>query len=222
MKRYIPYLVIIFAFLVNFSCGQGAALKEENAKLTSELAKIKHENEALREKNLSLEKQVKELSETPVAMYERAQNLKTIGQYEEAIQILDQLIIKASGQPIAQNAQREIATLQKLKSQKEKEEERAKRDAFKDIGGGFGVRRITIKSSFGTTEVLGEIKNNSGRSYSLVNIIVALYDANDNLLDNAVANISNFPAGSVKSFSAYASVSSDRIEKYRVQFENAL
>jgi len=84
------------------------------------------------------------------------------------------------------------------------------------------VRRITAKSFVGMTEILGEIKNNSGQSYTLVNIIVALYDSEDNLLDNAVANISNFTTGSVKSFSAYASVSLNRIARYRVQFENAI
>jgi hypothetical protein len=222
MKRYICYFAFFLALFINFSCEKRAALKEENARLTNELTKLKQDNEALRNRITLLEKQVGELSETPAAMYKQAQKYKALKQYDEAIQTLENIVVKASGQAIAQKAQTEIATLKNLKAQKQRADERAKRDAFSDIGGGFAVRRITAKSSLGMTEILGEIKNNSGQSYTLVNIIVALYDSEDNLLDNAVANISNFTSGSVKSFSAYANVPLNRIARYRIQFENAI
>jgi hypothetical protein len=88
----------------------------------------------------------------------------------------------------------------------------------------FEVRRISIKpfAGGGMTEVVGEMKNNSGQSYSLVNIIVSLYDAQDNLLGNAIANISNVSPSSIKSFSAYGSVPPEKVAKYKVQYENSL
>lgn len=222
MKRYICCFVFSLVLSINFSCEKGAALKEENVRLISEITRLKQENDALRSKIILLEKQVKELSETPAAMYEQAQKYKAQKQYDEAIQTLEKIVVKASGQAIAQKAQTEIATVKNLKAQKQRADERAKRDAFSDIGGGFAVRRITAKSSWGITEILGEIKNDSGQSYALVNIIIALYDSENNLLENAVANISNFNYGSVKSFSALASVPLSQIARYRVQFENAI
>jgi len=106
MKRYICYFAFFVALFINFSCEKGAALKEENARLTNELTKLKQDNEALRNRITLLEKQVKELSETPAAMYEQAQKHKALEQYDEAIQTLEKIVVKASGQAIAQKAQR--------------------------------------------------------------------------------------------------------------------
>jgi cell division protein FtsB len=222
MKRYISYFSFFLVFFVNISCEKGTSIKEENARLTNELTNLKQDNEVLRGKITTLEKQVMGLSETPAAMYEQAQRYKGLEQYDEAVRTLEKIVIKASDQPIAQKAQTEIAALKNLKAQKKAAEEKARKDAFKDIGGGFAVRRISGKSSIGMTEFIGEIKNNSGQTYNLVNISIALYDSEENLLGNAIANISNLSSGSVKSFSAYSDVPLDRIAKYRVQFENAI
>jgi hypothetical protein len=197
-------------------------LKEENARINRELTIAQQENNALKSRVFELEAQVKELSETPEAMFERAQKLKGNGLYDSAIKAFESVVLKASGQPIAQKAQAEIATIKNLIAQKNREEERAKRDAFTSIGGGFGVRRVSMRSSSGFTEIIGEIKNDSGESYNIVNITIALYDSEDNLLGNGIANISNLSAGSIRSFSGLADTPRSRIAKYRVQFENAI
>lgn len=233
MKRFLPCYLILFALPFQMSC-KDKALKEENIRISQELAALKQENNVLKLRVSGLEAQIKELSETPAALFERAQKLKGNGLYEAAITALESVVLKASGQPVAQKAQAEISTLnglidqkkreeERLMAQKKKEEERAKRDAFTSIGGGFGVRRVNIKSSgYGLTEIIGEIKNDSGESYSIVNITIALYDSSDNLLGNGIANISNLSAGSIRSFTGLADVPSSRIAKYRVQFENAI
>lgn len=222
MKRFSLCCFFVLALSAFFSCQNTGPLKEENARLTQTIDTLKKENIGQKIQIDSLEKQVKELSETPAAMYEQALKFKGLEQYSAAIKTLEKIIVKAGGEPIAKKAQAEIATLINLMAQKQKAEEKAKKDAFTDIGGGFAVRRVNGKSFSGMAELVGEIKNNSGQNYSIVNIMIALYDSEDNLLGNAVANISNFNTGAVKTFSAYSDIPLNRIAKYKVQFENAI
>lgn len=222
MKHLSFYCLLFLVISAFYSCQNAGPIKEENARLSQTIDNLKKENVSLQIKIDSLEKQVKELSETAAAMYEQARKYRDQEQYDAAITILEKLIIRANGEPIAKKAEAEIVTLKNIKAQKQKAEEKAKKDAFTDIGGGFAVRRVSGKSFSGMAELVGEIKNNSGQNYSIVNIIIALYDSEDNLLGNAIANISNFNTGAVKTFSAYSDVPLNKIARYRVQFENAI
>jgi len=68
---------------------------------------------------------------------------------------------------------------------------------------------------------VGEVLNNSGRSYSLAIFIISVYDENEQLIDTGHINISNFGNGSTKSYTAILiKASAAEIKKYKVQYEN--
>jgi len=85
----------------------------------------------------------------------------------------------------------------------------------------FDFKNVTVKSDFGLTRVIGEVTNNSGRSYSIASFVVTLYDKQGKLLDTGYANVSNLTDGQSKIFGApFTSNSYNEIDKYKIQFEN--
>jgi len=91
------------------------------------------------------------------------------------------------------------------------------------IAGGFVYKNVRFKSSYaGYVDVIGEMTNNSGRSYTLANFMISVYDKNDNLLATGYITISNFRNGQTKSFETSIEANYSSISKYKIDFENGL
>lgn len=192
-----------------------AELKQENTQLMKQLSTASAKIQLL-------EQQITKLRETPEAMYEFALQLKQQQKYDQALDVLERLQIKAAGKTIAKKARKEKKIISKFLQKQREELARAERNKFKSVGGGFSVRKVHLKGSFGMTEIVGEMKNSSGNDYLIANFFIGLYDENGDLLGNGVTNISNFRNGTVKNFTGLAQVQEKKVFSYKVQFENAM
>lgn len=91
------------------------------------------------------------------------------------------------------------------------------------VSDGFEFKNATLRSDSGMIRVIGEVTNRSGKSYSVANFTVTLYDKKGKLLDTGHAIVSNLENGQTKSFEApFTNVTTSEIDKYRIQFENGL
>ena len=220
-------LITIFSLLsligLLTSCsGQEAKLKKENGELKQKIAALEENNEALSIKIAALESEISELLETPEKMFEKAMADKQAENYDEALQMLERLTAKAVGQPMERKARDEVKAVNRLKQEKLLAEERARRESFQEIGGGFMVRKVNVRSYYGISEIVGEIKNNAGKDFVVANFVVALYDSEGALLSNAYVKFINFRKESVRTFSSYSDLTASKISRYEVQFENAI
>jgi len=59
------------------------------------------------------------------------------------------------------------------------------------------------RPEYGGFRVIGEITNNSGRTYQMATFTLSIYDSNRRLVDTAPILMMNFAAGATKSFDAY-------------------
>lgn len=100
---------------------------------------------------------------------------------------------------------------------------REQKKAGTQIAGGFVYKNVSFKSSYGGyVDVIGEMTNNSGKSYTLANFTISVYDKDDNLLATGGILISNFNKGQTKSFDAIIEADYDRLTKYKIDFESGL
>ena len=88
---------------------------------------------------------------------------------------------------------------------------------------GFEFNNITTRKDFGIFKVLAEVTNNSGRSYSVANFVITLYDKDGKLLDSAHTKVSNLADGATKTFEIpVVGVWGDEIGRYKLEFRNGL
>ncbi len=205
------------------SCGDpGAALKAENEQLKRKLVDLEANNLKLSTRIAELENEISQFTETPEMILERAIKEKQSGNYEEALKLLERLTAKAAGKPIVKTARDEAVAIARLKQEKLLAEERARRETFQDIGGGFAARKVTVRDSHGVTEVVGEIKNNAGKDFIIAKFVIALYDKEGILLSNSFVDFTSFPNGSIKTFSAYSDVPPKKISSCKVQLDKVI
>lgn len=93
---------------------------------------------------------------------------------------------------------------------------------FNSVGNGFSVRKIKIDISNSTLNLIGEMKNETGKSYQVANFIFGLYDEQDNLLGSGIINISNFADDSTKIFRSIADAPDRKVDSVKIQFENGI
>lgn len=205
------------------SCGNsGAELQKENEALKKKMIDLEQDNQGLRAKVTSLEQEVAQFMETPESMFDEAVKAKQMGKYDEAQALLERLMAKAAGKPIVRAARDEAALIAKLKQEKLVAEDRARRETFQDIDGGFAVRKISFRDSHGITEIVGELKNNSGKNLIIAKFVVALYDGEGTLISNSFIDFTSFPNGTVKTFSTYSDVSARKISSCKVQVDKVI
>lgn len=68
------------------------------------------------------------------------------------------------------------------------------------IGNGFSYRGVSFSSSQGFTTALGEVRNESNKTYMVTLFTLNVYDASGALIDAGMVGVENFGAGQVKSF----------------------
>jgi len=85
---------------------------------------------------------------------------------------------------------------------------------------GFIYDNISFGSQLGMTEIIGEMTNDSGQNYSLINFLLSVYDQDRNLLATGYINISDFENGETKSFSGLIDIDVNKIAKYRIQYDS--
>jgi len=205
------------------SCGDsGAELQKENAALKKKLIDFEQANRELSAKVTALEQEVAQFMETPESMFDKAVKARQTGNYDEAISLLDRLTAKAAGKPIVRAAKDEAALISRLKQEKLAADNRARRETFQDIGGGFAVRKISFRDSHGITEIVGELKNNSGKNFIIAKFVVALYDGEGILLSNSFIDFTSFPNGAVNTFSTYSDVAARKISSCKVQVDKII
>ena len=226
MKRINGLTAVLAAFLLvclGISCKDpSAALKKENERLNRRLVELDAKNQELTAKVQGLEKEISQYTETPEAMLEKAIKEKQASNYDEAIKLLELVMAKAAGTPIVKTARDEMASIARLAKEKLVAEDRARRETFQDIGGGFAVRKVTVRDSHGVAEVVGEIKNNAGKNFIIAKFVIALYDGEGSLLSNSFIDFTSFPSGSVKTFSAYSDIPPKKIANCKVQLDKVI
>lgn len=85
----------------------------------------------------------------------------------------------------------------------------------------FVYSNVSAKRGDGGATIIGEIANNSGRSFTMAGFTLSVYDSNKRLVDTAIININTFAAGRTKSFSAYVETLPDDW-KFKIDFDNGL
>jgi len=226
MKKINRFAALLAAFgmvCLGLSCKDpSAALKKENEQLNRRLIELDAKNQELAAKIYELQKEILQYTETPEAMLQKAIKEKQSGNYDEATKLLELVMAKAAGTPIVKTARDEVAAIARLSKEKLIAEDRAKRETFQDIGGGFAVRKVTVRDSHGVTEVVGEIKNNAGKNFIIAKFVIALYDGEGTLLSNSFIDFTSFPSGSVKTFSAYSDIPPKKISNCKVQLDKVI
>lgn len=223
IDRFVKILCALSLITALASCGNPSAEpQKENVTLKRTLVDLEQRNRELTAKVADLEKEVAQFMETPESMFEKAMKEKQLGKYDEALNLLETLAAKAAGKPVARSAKDEVTIIGKLKQDRLTAEERARRETFQDIGSGFAARKINFRDSHGITEIVGELKNNTGKNLIIAKFVVALYDAEGTLLSNSFIDFTSFPNGSVKTFSAYSDISARKISTCKVQLDKAI
>jgi|GEM_PF-2275447 len=77
------------------------------------------------------------------------------------------------------------------------------------------------REEYGGFRIIGEITNNSGRSFQIASFTLSVYDSNGRLVDTAPIVISNFAAGRTKSFDAHVETLPEGWE-FKIDFENGI
>ena len=107
--------------------------------------------------------------------------------------------------------------------QRSADPEKPRTDGALPAGSGFYYRNVSVKRSVGLEQVIGEMVNESGKSFVIANFIVSVYDAKSTLLDTGIANIGSFENGSTKSFDAsFMGLDLKKADKFKIQFENGI
>jgi len=226
MKKIKGFGAILMAACLiglGLSCNDpSAALKKENEQLNRKLVELDSKNQELTARIADLEKEISQFTETPESMLEKAIKEKQSTNYDEALKLLELLMARAAGKPIVKTARDEAAAIARLKQEKLQADDRARRETFQDIGGGFAARKITSRDSHGITEVVGEIKNSAGKDFIIAKFVIALYDAEGTLLSNSFIDFTSFPNGSIKTFSAYSDIPPKKISTCKVQLDKVI
>jgi hypothetical protein len=86
---------------------------------------------------------------------------------------------------------------------------------------GLVLTQVNSKDMFGSTQIVGQIRNDSDESYRFISVNVSLYDADGNLIDVAVggAQATELDPGETTTFQSVALTELDTIAGYSVQVE---
>ena len=115
------------------------------------------------QRELDIVRRAKSDAETS-ALLNRATEERAQSKFDEAIALFDQVVAAAPSSDAARLAKRELAATRKQQKDAANAAERERRNAFTDVGGGFGVRKVGWRSQMGEfTEIFGELKSISGR-----------------------------------------------------------
>lgn len=84
----------------------------------------------------------------------------------------------------------------------------------------FECKNIHFKDSYGGVDAIGEVVNNSGKSYSMATFNMSVYNKTGNLLGVTTVLVSNFKNGQTKSFDArFNDIDFKLISKYKLDFD---
>jgi hypothetical protein len=82
---------------------------------------------------------------------------------------------------------------------------------------------VHIQTTNTGTQMIGEVRNNTGKDYQFLNLTFRFYDKGGNLLEISHEIISNFPAGSDKAFEAdIEHATPANIATYKVDMDNGV
>lgn len=84
----------------------------------------------------------------------------------------------------------------------------------------FEIENFSIQVEPGYTTIIGEIINNSNKSYSIAFLDLAIFDANNQLIDVVELMISNLPSKGRKTFKEMVFKTYPEKIKYRLEFSN--
>jgi hypothetical protein len=88
---------------------------------------------------------------------------------------------------------------------------------------GFEFKNVTTRRDFSILKVLGKVTNKSGRSYSVANFTLTLYDRSGKVLDTEYSSVSHLPNGATKSFEIpVVGAWGDEIGRYKIEFRNGM
>lgn len=88
-------------------------------------------------------------------------------------------------------------------------------------GGDFSYDQVTVvRGDFGFSEVIGELKNNSRKSYSVASFNLVLMDNEGKLVSVESVIVTNFPRGATKAFSCPAVNLPPGATKFRFEFNS--
>lgn len=87
----------------------------------------------------------------------------------------------------------------------------------------FPYKNVSVRSQFGTTEMIGEMTNNSDKAYELATFTVSVYDDSGILIDTGNVLMSSFSQGATKSFQCnFLKIEPSQVSEYKIEFENGL
>jgi hypothetical protein len=90
----------------------------------------------------------------------------------------------------------------------------------------FPYRNVNIRKresglpGLGWYEALGEITNNSDKSFSIAYFTLSMYDKSNNLVDTSEFTIHSFGKGQTKSFRTEINVDPKFVDSYRIDYEH--
>ncbi|MFN8463983.1 MAG: FxLYD domain-containing protein [Caldilineaceae bacterium] len=86
---------------------------------------------------------------------------------------------------------------------------------------GLVVTQVNSKGSYGSTQIVGQIRNDGEETYKFILVSVSLYDADGNLIDvaNGGAQAQELEPGETTTFQSIAMAEVDGVASYSVQVE---
>ena len=86
---------------------------------------------------------------------------------------------------------------------------------------GLVLTQVNSKGSYGSTQIVGQIRNDGEETYKFILVSVSLYDADGNLIDvaNGGAQAQELEPGETTTFQSIAMTELDGVASYSVQVE---
>jgi len=86
----------------------------------------------------------------------------------------------------------------------------------------FSYRNVHLRNNCGLTELVGEVRNGSGKSYDLAIFMVSVYDKEKQLLGTGGFAVNSFLAGQRRSFNALIDVPPSAVDCFKIDLEGTL
>ena len=92
-----------------------------------------------------------------------------------------------------------------------------------NINGRFTCKNILLKRDYdNSSEIIGEITNNSGHEFGLATFQVSFYDYSGRLIETSSFMVGSFLSGQTRSFDASVELPVASINTYKIDFEGGL
>lgn len=177
-------------------------LVSEVEQLQSEVDSLRREAENLHDQNVASSAALDDAERKAAELSKRLNEAPDVTPYRDAvIAILSEMGLKSKEMSDPER----LDMMKKLVARLGRSTGKSDQNAQSNDGWTF--QNIGFRSGTSTSQrIIGEVINNTGRSYELAQFTVSVYDANGLLLETSHFYVENVPRGQTRSFDTYVEI----------------